>query len=271
MHVLAALVLFATASLHDQVVKTYDFRPGSLSEAAMKKKTKELDRFWADVKARGPAGLEELRTELRRDDVPPFFSYNGAKLLLSLSEAAADQKLAAASIARADLADLEMDDYFVTVHGLTVAGHDTTAAIFRILPVTGFRAVVEGPGELNQMSALMLLLLATDESVYVPATIRQLEEETDVQAQRQLLTVLAFAVDAKADEAIRRFANDTTNPEESRAVAVSIVEQIIVNPPVAPKQLSALRKQRRAALKTLTSATIEEVQRLSREMRAKKN
>src|SRR5262245_45393157 len=78
------------ASFHDRVVSTYNFLPRNLSEKEINAKSLELDAFWSDVKSHGPQGLEELRTELKRSDMPVFFYFDGAKLLLSLSKSQAD-------------------------------------------------------------------------------------------------------------------------------------------------------------------------------------
>src|SRR5262245_40500591 len=99
-------------SFHDQVVATYNFLPRNLDPKAINAKSKKLDAFWAQVKDRGPQGLEELRTELRRTDAPVFFNYDGAKLLLSLSKTREDQGMALTAINRAELRDIQWDDYF---------------------------------------------------------------------------------------------------------------------------------------------------------------
>ena len=267
----ASLAFGQPPDLRDLVATIYDFKPRDLDQAGLTAKSAELDRFWAEVKARGAAGKEQLRAELRRTDVPPFFSYDGAKLLLSLSQTPEDQKLALSAIARAEIRDLQPDDYFFTVHSLVGPGRDTTAAAFRILMEPDFKVFVPQHAlTLDQTSCLMFLLLPGDESTYVPATIRRLAEETDAAAQTSLLYVLAYAVTDEADAAIRQFAADDAKPAASRAVAAKLVEHM--KPSAAPgkraaEKLARLRRQRHKELTRVSDEALYEIQRLTAEMR----
>lgn len=255
--------------LHHRVAAVYDFRPRDLNESELNAKSEDLDRFWNDVRARGSEGLEQLRSELRRDDAPRFFCYDGAKLLLSLSEASQDLELATAAIARADIRDVQLDDYFFTVHGLSVKGQDTTAAAFNILADPDFKVFVPQHAlTLDQMSCLAYMLMLNDETVYVPAAIERLANETDLVAQKSLLHVLAYAVDKQADEAIRKFAADEAKPAPSRAIAEGIVRHLWPDGASANvDKVAALRRLRRKELRNVSDEAVYEVQRLTAEMR----
>ena len=265
----ALLTIVLAADLHEQVTATYGFRPRDLDEAQLDAKSAELDRFWQTVKDLGAPGLEQLRAELRREDASPFFSYDGAKLLLSLSQEPADLKLAVSSIARTELRDVQPGDYFYTLHDLSIKGQDTTAAAFRIFTDPEFQVIVPQHAlTLNATSALMYILLPLDESVYVPATIARLSAESDPAAQRALLSVLAFAVDLRADEVLRKFAVDPGKDAESRALAAKIVESLPPANAVAPSsELTRLRNRRKKELANVSDEAMYEVQRLTTEMR----
>jgi hypothetical protein len=257
--------------LRELVATIYDFKPRDLDQAGLAAKSAELDRFWHEVKARGSAGKEQLRAELRRADVPPFFSYDGAKLLLSLSQTPEDQKLALSAIARAEVQDLQPGDYFFTVHSLAGPGRDTTAAAFRILTEPDFKVVVPQHAlTLDQTSCLMYLLLPGDESTYVPATIRRLADETNAAAQTSLLYVLAYAVTGEADDAIRQFATDDAKLAASRAVAAKLMEHVKLSAAAGTRsaeKLARLRRQRHKELARVSDEALFEIQRLTAEMR----
>jgi hypothetical protein len=270
---LLALVLLAAmplyADLHSVITATYDFRPRDLDQSSMNAKSAALDAFWERVKTAGAPTLDELRKELQRPDVPSFFSYDGSKLLLSLSDTPADEKIAAAAIARADIADLQMDDYFFTVHALAIQGQDTTAAAFNILRAANFQVIVPQHAlTLNPLSCLMYTLLPLPETVYVPALVQRLDAEKDAATQILLLNVLVYAVDNDADHAIRKFAKDPAKPAEARTIAQGMVKVIVgAKPRASTKKVEQLRRERRESLSIISDEAIDEIQRLTKEMR----
>jgi hypothetical protein len=257
------------AGFHEATAATYNFRPRDLDEAKMNAKSEDLDRYWQTAKALGPSGIELVRAELRRPDASPFFYYDGSKLLLSLSSTPADLKLAATVIARSDIGDLQPDDYFFTVHGLAVRGQDVTAAAFSILADPNFKVIVPQHAlTLDQMSCLMYMFLPMSDAVYVAPAIWRLAVETDVAAQKSLLQVLVYAVNAEADAAIARFAADQTKPAVTRAIAAGLVKRLRPGGSGASKSgFLALARRRHEELKNVSDEAIIEIQRLTAEMR----
>jgi hypothetical protein len=239
------------ATLHEQVVALYSFAPHELDKEAINAKSLELDRFWEGVKAQGPGGLGDLRAELQRGDASPFFHYDGAKLLMSLSKARDDVRLALQSIALADLRDLQWNDYFFTVHALAVDGLDTTDAAFKILGQPKFQAYVPQHAlTLDQDMCLAYLLLPTDEAFYLHRAEERLSTETDVVAIKSLLSLLADTVTKSGDEAIARFAATPDRPAEALTLARQIIEATgqMSHAPVigmSLKSYSALKREQR--------------------------
>jgi hypothetical protein len=136
------LVAAEIASFHDRVLATYNFAPHTLTKEGIAAKSQKLDAFWTEVKANQATDLPALREELARPDVPTFFEYDGAKLLLSLSKSRSDESIALFAISHADLADLQLTDYFLTVHAMSVDGLDTTVAALKILEQDKFQAFI---------------------------------------------------------------------------------------------------------------------------------
>jgi hypothetical protein len=222
---LSCAALADDASVHEHVAATYNFLPRDLSQQQIAAKSNELDAFWTLIREQGQAGLSALRVELERPDAPVFFRYDGAKLLLSLSTARPDKKIALDSIARADLRDLQRNDYFLTVHSFAVDGFDTTDAALKILGDDKFVAYIPQHAlTLNQDLCLAFLLLPTNESFYLDRAIDHLFVEKSVVAQKSLLSVIADTVTKKGDAAIERFWEDATQPKESRDYAKLILD-----------------------------------------------
>jgi hypothetical protein len=221
----SAIAAGPPSSFHDRVVALYSFSPHTLKQPEIEAKSQELDQFWSSVKASGPTDLAALRQELARQDSSPFFSYDGAKLLLSLSKTKEDQALALSAMSRTDLADLQWDDYFRTIHYFAVNELDTTDAAFKILGNNKFKVFIPQHAlTLDQEMCLLFLLLPTKESFYFERVKDRLFKEKDVTAQKSLLTLLGYTVTKSGDEAIARFAGAPDQPTESREYAKMIMK-----------------------------------------------
>lgn len=217
----------AVVSFHERILATYNFAPHSLTEAEMSAKSKTLDAFWTDVKANQTVDLPMLREELARPDAPAFFEYDGAKLLLSLSKSRGDESIALSAISRADLADLDYTDYFLTVHAMSVDGLDTTNAALKILEDDKFQAYIPQHAlTLDQEMCLTYLLLPMDERFYLAAVEQRLFQEKSVAGQKSLLSVLGDTATKRGDAAIARLAADSSQPEQTRAFARTMTEAI---------------------------------------------
>jgi hypothetical protein len=245
------LVAAEVASFHERVLATYNFAPHSLTKEEISDKSKILDTFWTEVKANQATDLPELREELARPDAPAFFKYDGAKLLLSVSKLRADESIALSAISRAELADLQFTDYFLTVHAMSVDGLDTTIAALKILEDDKFQAYIPQHAlTLDQEMCLAYLLLPTDERFYLTAVVQRLFQEKSVVAQKSLLSVLGDTATMQGDAAIARFSADASQPEQARAYARTIMEatnQVTGLPlvGVSTKSYAALKTEQR--------------------------
>lgn len=215
----------ASVSLHESVVALYSFSPHLITKEEQVKRSKDLDAFWSSIKTGGAGALAGLREELARADSSPYFSYDGAKLLLSLSKSSADRALALKSIERADLSDIQYDDYFWTIHEFSVDGMDTTEAAFKILGDDKFKVdVPQHALILDQEMSFLYLLLPTKEAYFLERAEQRLFSETSVVAQKSLLTLIGSTVTKSGDDAIARFAAAPEQPEESRNYAQKIIK-----------------------------------------------
>lgn len=262
------------ASFHDRVLVAYSFLPRNLDKPALEAKFKELDAFWEDVKRRGPAGLAELRQELARSDLPVFFNYDGAKLLLKLSKSSQDRALALASINRTELPDINWADYFQTVHSLAVDGLDTSDAAFKILGEDEYHVIVpQHVLILDQAACLLFLLMPTDEAFYLEKAEKRLFEEKSVVAQKSLLSLLWYSVTLRGDTAIARFASDLRQPDEARDYATEILS-VTKSTSCGPIDLSfssydSLKEERRKLFGRVSDEVSYDIRRVQLELRCK--
>ena len=67
------------AQIEAAKTKIYDFHPSKVDKQTREAKSKEMDKFWKQVKAAGPAGVSCLR-QLLTSEKDGFFLFDGASL-----------------------------------------------------------------------------------------------------------------------------------------------------------------------------------------------
>jgi len=251
-----------SSSIHQQIQQTYNFQPHALSSAEITKKSGVLDQFWTKAKSQPNVYVPALRQELADFQNSSFFLYDGSMLLLSLSDTPADRKIALAAIARSDLRDVQIKDYFFQVPRMAALNEDTTAAAFHILEDAKFKVFIpQHVLTLGQNYALVYMLLPTNQSYWLQPAIDRLRAEHDETAQKSLILLLWYAQTDAADKAIATFAGDTNNPTAVRDYARQIME---AKDKVGAKQRTealafteaSLRQKRRDRMKAVSDEAL---------------
>lgn len=215
-----------SASIHEEIQRTYNFQPHLLNHQETAEKSALLDQFWTKAKSEPSIYVPSLRQELGDFKNPPFFLYDGSMLLLSLSDTPADRKDALAAMAHSDLRDVQTREYFLQVHRMATLNDDTTAAAFHVLEQPDFKVFIpQHVLTLGQDHVLVYLLLPTDQDYWLQPAIDRLLGERDQTAQKSLLLLLWYEQTDAADRAITAFANDVKKPSASRTYAQQLLHR----------------------------------------------
>jgi hypothetical protein len=248
------------AAFHAKVAALYSFEPHTLTQQQIDAKSNALDQFWTEVKADPKRYRPLLRRELRDGSNPAYFSYDGAKLLLAISQDPKDRALALQSIPRVDLRGIQPTDYLRTVHSFAINGFDTTKAALRILDYPDFKAFIPQHAlTLGQDYSLIYMLFPMPETKFVPALIERLGTEANVVSQKSILLALWYAVTPEAKAAAARFMSDASKPREARDYARELAEKK-VHAQGAPAAATAekLKEERRKALRRISDEALLE-------------
>src|SRR5712675_69652 len=210
---IASLAVGQSSSIHSQIQRTYNFQPHLLSNQEITNRSAILDQFWTMAKVEPSRYLPGLRQELSDFKNPPFFLYDGSMLLLGLSDAAADRRIAIAAIHVLEQSNFKV---FIPQHVLT----------------------------LGQDYVLIYLLLPTDQDYWLDPAMDRLKIERDQTAQKSLLLLLWYAQTDAADRAISTFALDASKPTASRTYAKELVHR---------KDKIGLKEQTAALSSTVTA------------------
>lgn len=245
-------------TFHTRVIALYSFHPHDLNEQQMEAKSGDLDKFWDMIKAEPHRYLPLLRRELNNPSNPSFFFYDGSRLLMTVSKDHADEQLALDSLPKVDFKDIDRSDYLIAVHWLAAQGLDTRNAAFRILDDPGFKAFIPQHAlTLGQNYSLIYMLFPLNESTFTDDLIRQLATANEAVSQKTLLLALRYVVLARADTAIRTFAEDASRPQDSRDYARQLLT--ISAPAIAKRSDDALREQRRKTMsRPISDEALEE-------------
>ena len=202
--------LSTQAGMHSRVVALYSFSPSKVTNEVRESKSKEMDAFWDEVKAHKDEDLPLLRRELENPENPKFFFADGSGLLLSLSQAQDDQKIAVHCLAKVDLSDFQSRQFLFEVHGLAVKGIDVTPAALHLLDDPKFVVYLpeHGAYKLDQSACLYYSLLPLPNDVWLQSVIERLKTEHDETATKSMLLLLFYAQSDDADRVIRSVAKD---------------------------------------------------------------
>lgn len=171
------------------------------------------------------------------------------------------------SISRAELRDIQHDDYFYTVHDLAGKGLDTTEAALNILSDPKFTVAVPAHAlTLGQDLCLIYMLLPTDDSFYVSRAIARLFVEKDKTARESLIHLLSLSVTTEADEALARFAKEREDTQVAELVRQIQREQQRMRR-ISTAGYAPARKKRREVAARVSDEALSEIQQLTLVMR----
>lgn len=262
--------------LHREIQEVYDFQPHTLNDAQIAEKSAALDQFWSKAKSQSAIYVPGLRKELSDLSNPPFFFYDGSKLLLSLSPAPTDHKIVLAAISHSDLRDVQFLDYFILVHNMANQGEDTTAASFHILEQPKFQVFIpQHVLTLGQDYCLIYMLIPTNQDFWVHPAIERLGNEKDLTAQKSLLLLLFYAQTPEADMAIAGFVNDATKPQGAKSYANELThrkDRVSATDRAAVLMTSeeSLRQARRERMKAVSDEALDDLDSYTAKIMAKR-
>jgi hypothetical protein len=193
-------------------------------------------------------------------------------LLLRLSDAPSDRRLALAAVSRCDLRDVQHTEYLRQVHRLATQGEDTTEAAFHILVEPRFSAFIPLHSlTLGQNYALVYMLLPGDPSGWLRPALARLATESEPTAQKSLLLLAWYAQTDEADAAITAFSTAPDKPAPNRAHARELLARNAGMSRLAtPTSEDSLRAERRDIMKHVSDEALIELDRKTAQIASKR-
>lgn len=262
-----------SSKIHIEIGQIYNFHPHDLSTEQINAKSKLLDEFWNKAKADSPTYIAALRQELADFSNPQFFFYDGGKLLLSLSNTPQDKRIVMTAFLHCDLKDLQLLDYFLTVHSFAADGLDTTDLAFRVLENPKFQVFIpQHVLTLGQDYCLVYLLLPTDQQFWLQRSIARMSAEKDMTARKSLALLLWYAQTDSADRALRTAAAEPNSAEFKSYVDELIKRKsgVVAHGQAIFKSESALRKERMEIMKRVSDEALYDLDSVTEQLMAKR-
>jgi len=251
------------AEMHRRVDALYNFHPSKLTDEARQKKSDEMDLFWNEMKGNAAQELPLVRSELRSTPSGSFFLMDGSQLLLSLSKTAEDKQLAADSLARTDLADVQATPYFYTVHSLASDGVDTTQAALHILDRPDFQAIIAMHAmTLDIRDSLMYVTMSMKDDHWVKPAEARFAMEKNIDVRMAIVFALFYEQTDAADAALRRIAAGTPQDPAQKKAQEFIEEENKASKSLIPAvgSVSDIREKRRERLRAVSDEAMDDVQ-----------
>jgi len=198
----------------NRIKEIYNFYPSEVSFEVIEEKSRAMDDFWNLCKSSKRKYLPLLREKLKQEGNNRFFYFDGSSLLLTLSTSKEDMEIAAQAISKSNLKDIQPEPYFHMVHFLAANQMDVYPAIENILNAPNFKIFVPQHFlTLGQDYSVLYCLLPMNEILYLDRLIQRLNIEKNTESIKTILQAIAFTVTEKGQNAIKKYADTTKDPE----------------------------------------------------------
>jgi len=260
------IFLFFTSIAFGQsldVDNVYTFSPSKLTKAEQEKKLPALDDLWHKVKSDTAANLPFLRKELETPNHNPFFYYDGAVLLLSLSNNEGDKKIAANAIAKCDVSDIDSKEYVMTLNNLSNDGINVTNAAVHILNDTVYSFFLPQHAMYFEQGDCLVYMLLPEKKEFYTDTLIALFKSVNPNSQKAILYTLWFSFSCRGDSLINEVINDKSLNKAVSTYAKGLLKAADVSHEITeqiktlePNQIESLRKE---ALKRFSDEALGEL------------
>jgi len=202
----------AVVKFESMVRQTYDFDVSKLTDEMREKKSAEMDAFWKFVESGAGTYLPLLRQELGKGTLCRFFYYDGSMLLGKLSQSRDDINLILRTMPKTDINEIDQSQYFRFVHWAGCQGYDTYADVRMMIDCPSFSVTIpEHSLKMSRSDAVLYALLPVDEKYYLDSLIARLKSEKDPRTAMTILTVIAYTISDKGQNAIKAYADSTSD------------------------------------------------------------
>jgi hypothetical protein len=236
-----------------EIDRLYRIDPASLRrESTRDAISRRLDSFWNRVKADRATLAPLLRSELGREGHPPFFYFDGARLLREASESRDDRAFALTVLERADLTIVDPSGYLLELNWYSSNGYDTRRAALRWLDMprsdeTVTVMLLPHIFHYSRIQAFTFSLFGMDEQAFVGDLIARLQTERDDLGIAVLIHSIWAAATPDGRAALAAYAGNESKPEAARRGARELLAHRGDGPPSGESE-AELRRQRRAVI-----------------------
>ena len=210
-------------NLKDEVDNLYNFKPSKLTKKEQETKVPALDNFWNKIKNDTTTFLPLLRNELNAIGHNPYFYYDGASLLLSLTNTKEDKTIVSNAISKCDISDISRKFYVKTLNSLANDGINVTNAAIKILEDENYSFfIAEHVLTFNQGYCLTYMLVPQKDKSYID-TLVSIFKNLKPTSQISVITTLWFEYSCKGDSLLKAIQVDKSFDKEVREYAKKIL------------------------------------------------
>jgi hypothetical protein len=258
-----------------QIDEIYSFKPSKLTKKEQETKLPALDKFWSDVKHDTLHLLPLLRNELKTNGHNSFFYYDGAGLLLSLTNNKSDKELAVEAMSKTDIDDIDRKTYVKTLNSLANEGIIVTKAAINILADENYSFFIpQHVLTFNQGYCLTYMLVPQNDKSYVDTLVSIFKSLKPI-SQKSVITTLWFEYSCKGDSLLKAIQVDKSFDKEVREYSKKILGYTKLSKDqeefIKAVGKSEIGQVRTSSLQRFSDEAIEELDMTTRLMRKENN
>jgi hypothetical protein len=240
--------VFGQDSFKKEIDDLYNFHPHQLKREEQEKLFPALDTFFHKITSDTARYLPLLRQELKSDDHFPYFYYDCAHLLMTLTKNRADKEICAEAFSKTDIRDLSPKMYVTLINTLAVDSINVTKAALKILEEPDFSFFIpQHAMNFMQGYCLTYCLVPLNPDLFVDALIQTFKETKYINAQKSIITTLWFTYSCQGDAFLQSLnATNTLSGE-----VADYAKKLLAN--------DKLGKDYKKMLKTITEDQLEEI------------
>lgn len=252
------------------IEETFNFSPHELSKEEQEQLFPKLDEFFEKVIANKEEYIQPLRDELKSTDHNPYFYFDGGVLLIELSKEKSDLQIVADALVKSDLRDLPPKIYVEHLMRLSIAEVDVIDPALHIFDDPTFQVFIPQHAMLlNQGEALKFILPRYDPELYVAKLTKRYEQADSASIKIQILDLLFYASNCKADRFINSVYQDNNEVPEVKNHASKMATMKIESRKQNEKKQAQLRSKIRTTLTRISDEALYELFDLTLDLKTK--
>ncbi|MDQ1266295.1 MAG: hypothetical protein QG635_1447 [Bacteroidota bacterium] len=255
---LVSTISVFSQTLHDDISRIYNFKPGSVKEEVRNAKSKEMDKFWDKIINDKSKYINELKYELGKTGNPEFFYFDGGLLLLQVGESKEDTLLAIKCVQGVDLNDVDPLSFIKIANKLAISGYDVSDIALKVIRQKDFTVFLPLHSMTLEADQILLYqLFPTHVSLFDEKLCNEYLNTKSDTLKSKIAIVIWLANSCKGNLFIKDIMNNINTPNLIKKT-IKEIEQMLDNPNIQ-SYIKVYKSENLKELKTMRDKELSKI------------